>query len=119
MTASKISGEEAAAKVLRHRQAYAKIRRRWIKGERSSDLFAQVQEISRNLGAVLANLDCPPRAIWSTLLVRCKSLEDDLVAFRLSQGGRPRPKRRSNEVRLTPKSTTKRDGGRSAKSAGV
>jgi hypothetical protein len=76
-----ITGEVAAERVLGCRRTFAKLRRRWAGGERTRDLLREVRELRTQLAAVLDHLDCPPRAIWSSLLAQCRALEDSLFDF--------------------------------------
>ena len=81
-----ITGEVAAERVLRCRRAFAKLRRRWVGGERSRELLREVRDLGKKLTAVLDHLDCPPRPIWSSLLAQCRALEDNLHDFDVQHG---------------------------------
>jgi hypothetical protein len=61
-----MTGEEAAAEVLRKRRVFAKLRKRIAEGDRSRRTVREVGEHSRELANVLARFDGPPRATWSS-----------------------------------------------------
>lgn len=73
-----MTGEEAAAEVLRKRRMLAKLRKRIAGGDRSRRLVREVGEQSRELANLLARFDGPPRATWSSLLTRFEMLHANL-----------------------------------------
>lgn len=81
-----ITGEAAAEQVLSCRRAYAKLRRRWMEGERSRELLGEVRQVANELARIIDRLNGPRRAIWSSLLAKCRTLESDLLAYRTARG---------------------------------
>jgi hypothetical protein len=77
-----MTGEEAAAEVLRKRRVFARLRKRIAEGDRSRRLVREVGQQSRELAGVLARFDGPPRATWTSLLTRFETLHADLDVAR-------------------------------------
>jgi hypothetical protein len=72
---NKVSAEQAAGEMATLRRRYLNYYRRVAKGERTGTLRRQIREARASLSMLLARLDCPPRPLWTKLLIHFQSLE--------------------------------------------
>jgi hypothetical protein len=72
---NKVTAEEAAGEMATLRRRYLNYYRRVAKGERTGTLRRQIRDARESLSRLLAHLDCPPRPLWTKLLMHFQSLE--------------------------------------------
>jgi hypothetical protein len=88
---AKITAEDAAGRIAALRRHYGKCYRRVAKGDGSAALGREIREAREGLNKVLANLDCPPRPIWTKLLAHFHSLEEAWEEAALKRKSKARP----------------------------